>query len=170
MDPKTSDMLLRAEIAALAAERAEVWSDAAVLTQVEIETASMFDRGERAARTRASLVITCIDGFTLRGQCRECTAGFLVVRAGAMNTAVAFTHVQSIDGLPRAIAGASQSRGGLRSFLGALVDPVEVSLVSGARLIGHITDVARDHLGVRLPDGLVVTIATAAVVRIQWRS
>lgn len=160
--------LLRAELAALAAERAEMWSDAGALAHVEADLASLEHRWQRAAQSSVTLMLTCIDGHVVRGRCRELSAPFIVIDSAQGPCAVGRAHLVLIRGLPPALAGAYPDVPYPRHLLSADGEPVDIALLGELHVRGRITSVSRDHINVDCADGDSVTVPVPAIIRIRW--
>lgn len=161
--------LVRAELAALAAERAELWSDAAALVDIERDLASLEHRWQRAIRTAAPLIITCTDGHIVRGHCIATGPVFLVLDTDLGRCAINRAHLTSVQGLPYALADESEPLSGRIHTAPAPSALSDIVLTDGRILRGSLSVTATDHVDLQQTDHQVLAIAHQAIIRIQWR-
>jgi hypothetical protein len=169
VEPWLQDTLIRAELDAYAAERAEVRCEAAVVAETEVNLASLEHRWHRAVRTSATVIITCTDGHIVRGQCSAALQGFIVLTTAAGMCAVSTTHLAAVTGLPHALASEIQSPQGPRHLISAQPASAEIAQAGGHMVVGHIVTSGTDHLDVQCGDGPLVTVPLNSILRIHWR-
>jgi len=168
MDRHLEHALLRAELAALAAERVDLWADAHALAQIETDLSSLLHRWQRAAHESMTVDVTCIDGYMIRGRCREVLERFIVLHSDSGTYAIACAHLVAIRGLPPALAAENPDLPSPRHLLNADTAAVDIALLGAQHLRGRITSVTRDHINVRCPEGDTITVPMSAIIRIRW--
>jgi len=169
MDIWSQDTVIRAELAANAAEHAQLWTDAAVIAETEVNLASLAHRWHRATRTVAPVMLTCTDGHLVRGRCVGVLDGFVIMQTDAATSVVATAHLAAVEGLPQALPADTQVAPNPRSFLTEQSTCAEVATCGGLVVVGRITVVGPDHLEVQRTDASALVIPIRAIIRIHWR-